>query len=43
VPSTLSTLAPVMAPPASFDAGRAHVSLPLGRVPKHVLLSVFLI
>jgi hypothetical protein len=43
VTSTLSTLAPIMAPPASFDAWRTHQPLPLGQVPKHVLLSVFLI
>ena len=43
VPSTLSTLAPILAPPASFDAWRTHVPLPVGQVPKHVLLSVFLI
>ena len=43
VTSTLSTLAPIMAPPASFDAWRTHVPLPVGQVPKHVLLSVFLI
>ncbi len=42
VPSTLSTLAPITAPPA-FDAWRSHVPLPIGQVPKHVLLSVFLI
>jgi hypothetical protein len=43
VTSTLSTLALIMAPPASVDAWRSHVPLPLGQVPKHVLLSVFLI
>ena len=42
VPSTLSTLAPITAPPA-FDAWRTHVPIPIGQVPKHVLLSVFLI
>ena len=42
VPGTLSTLAPILAP-ASFAAWRTHVPLPLGQVPKHVLLSVFLI
>ncbi len=31
------------APPASFDAWRTHVPLPVGQVAKHVLLSVFLI
>jgi hypothetical protein len=43
VPSTLPTLAPITAPPASFDARRTHVPLPIGLVSKHVLLSVFLI
>ena len=43
VTSTLSTLAPIAAPPASFEAWRTHVPLPVGQVPKHVLLSVFLI
>ena len=43
MPSTLSTLAPILATPASFAAWRTHVPLPLGQVPKHVLLSVFLI
>jgi len=43
VPSTLSTLPPILAPPASFGAWRTHAPLPLGQVPKHVLLSVFLI
>jgi hypothetical protein len=43
VPSTLSTLAPIIAPPPSFDAWRTHVPLPIGHVSKHVLLSVFLI
>jgi hypothetical protein len=43
VPSTLSTLAPIMAPLASFAAWRTQAPLPLGQVPKHVLLSVFLI
>ena len=42
VPSTLSTLAPITAPPA-FDAWRTHVPIRIGQVPKHVLLSVFLI
>jgi hypothetical protein len=42
VPSTLSTLAPILVP-ASFAAWRTHVPHPLGQVPKHVLLSVFLI
>jgi hypothetical protein len=42
VTSTLTTLAPIAAPP-SFDAWRTHVPLPVGQVPKHVLLSVFLI
>jgi hypothetical protein len=41
--STLTTLAPIAAPPALFEAWRTHVPLPLGQVPKHVLLSVFLI
>ncbi len=43
MPSTPSTLAPVVAPPASWAAWRTKVSLPAGHVPKHVLLSVFLI
>jgi hypothetical protein len=43
VPSTLSTLAPISALPAPFDAWRTHVPLPIGHVSKHVLLSVFLI
>ena len=43
VPSTLYTLAPITAPPASLDARRTHVPLPIGQVSKHVLLSVFLI
>ena len=43
VPSTPSSLATITAPPASFDAWRTHVPLPIGQVPKHVLLSVFLI
>jgi hypothetical protein len=43
VPSALSTLVPITAPPTSFDAWRTHVPLPVGQVPKHVLLSVFLI
>jgi len=43
VPSTLSTLGPILAPPASFAAWRTHVPLHLGQVRKHVFLSVFLI
>jgi hypothetical protein len=43
VNSTLTTLAPIVAPPASFEAWRTHVPLSVGQVPKHVLLSVFLI
>jgi hypothetical protein len=43
VTSTLTTLAPIAAPSASFEAWRTHVPLPVGQVPKHVLLSVFLI
>jgi hypothetical protein len=43
VNSAQSTLAPDTTPPASFDAWRTHVPLPLGQVPKHLLLSVFLI
>jgi hypothetical protein len=43
VPSTLSTVVPIIAPPASFGAWRTHLPLPLGHVLKHVLLSVFLI
>jgi len=42
VTSTLSIMAPITAPSAPFDAWR-HMPLPLGQVPKHVLLSVFLI
>jgi hypothetical protein len=42
VASTLAALAPIAAPP-SFEAWRTHVPLPVGQVPKHVLLSVFLI
>jgi hypothetical protein len=42
VTSTLTTLAPIAAPP-SFAAWRTHVPLPVGQVPKYVLLSVFLI
>jgi hypothetical protein len=41
--STLATLAPLMAPRAPFGAWRTHLPLPVGQVPKHVLLSVFLI
>jgi hypothetical protein len=41
--STVSILAPIMAPAASFDGWRTQLPLPLGQVPKHVLLSVFLI
>src|SRR5687768_5531284 len=43
VTSALPTLAPPAAPAASFDAWRTHVPRPAGQVPKHVLLSVFLI
>ena len=43
VPSTLSTLAPIMEPPGLFARWRTQVLRPLGQVPKHVLLSVFLI
>jgi hypothetical protein len=43
VNSTLTTLAPIVAPPVSFEAWRTHVPLPVGQVPRHVLLSVFLI
>lgn len=43
VTSPLATLPPIVALPASFDAWRTHVPLPVGHVPKHVLLSVFLI
>ena len=42
VPSTLSTLAPILAP-ASFAAWRTHVPFTVSQVAKHVLLSVFLI
>ena len=41
LPGTLTTLAPITAP--AFDGWRTHVPLPAGQVPKHVLLSVFLI
>ena len=40
VTSTLTTLAPIAAPP-SFETWRTHAPLPVGQVPKHVLLSVF--
>ena len=43
VTSALSTMAPITAPLAPFDAWRAYIPLPGGQVPKHVLLSVFLI
>jgi hypothetical protein len=43
VTSALTILAPIAAPPASFEAWRTHVPLPVGHVSKHVLLSVFLI
>jgi hypothetical protein len=43
VASTFSTLASIIAPPASIDAWRTHVPLPVGQVAKHVLLSTFLI
>jgi hypothetical protein len=43
MPSTLSTLAPILAAPASFAAWRAHVPFTISQVAKHVLLSVFLI
>jgi len=43
LPSTLAALAPIMAPSAPFAAWRTHAALPVGQVPKHVLLSVFLI
>lgn len=42
VTSPLATLAPVTTP-ALLDAWRAQVPLPGAHVPKHVLLSVFLI
>jgi hypothetical protein len=42
VTSALSTLAPITAP-SPFDAWRGHAPLPLAQIPKHVLLSVFLI
>ena len=41
LPSTLA--ASIVAPPAPFAAWRTHAALPAGQVPKHVLLSVFLI
>jgi hypothetical protein len=43
VPGPLPTLAPILPLPASLAAWRTQVPLPLGQVPKHVLLSVFLI
>ncbi len=43
VPGTLSIFTTIVAPPSSSDAWRTHLPLPLGQVPKHVLLSVFLI
>jgi hypothetical protein len=43
VTSTLTPLATIAAPAASFEAWRTHVPLPVGKAPKHVLLSVFLI
>jgi hypothetical protein len=39
---TTAILAP-MAPTPSFDAWRTHLPLPAGHVPKHVLLSVYLV
>ncbi|MEQ1908113.1 MAG: hypothetical protein ABMA15_04780 [Vicinamibacterales bacterium] len=42
VTSRLATMAPVTTP-APLDAWRAHVPLPGAHVPKHVLLSVFLL
>jgi len=43
MPSTPSTLAPILARPASFAAWRTHVPFTVSEVAKHVLLSVFLI
>ena len=43
VTSALWTMAPAMAPTAPFNASRTHVPLTVSQVPKHVLLSVFLI
>jgi hypothetical protein len=43
LPGTPSALAPIVALPSSFAAWRTHAALPVGQVPKHVLLSVFLI
>lgn len=43
VPSAFSTSAALTPPPTSFDARRSHAPPPVGHVPKHVLLSVFLI
>jgi len=34
---------PLAVPPLPSDAWRTHLPLPVGRVPRHVLLSVFLI
>lgn len=41
VTGAVGTVAPFTA--SSFDAWRTHVPLPPGQVPKHLLLSVFLI
>ena len=43
VTSAVWTMAPAAVPVASFDVWRAHVPLTVSPVPKHVLLSVFLI
>jgi hypothetical protein len=43
VTTALSTMTPPATPAASLDAWRIHVPIPLGQVPKHLLLSVFLV
>ena len=43
VAGPLPAMEPVLAPLAPLDAWRAHVPLPGAQVPKHLLLSVFLI
>lgn len=43
VPSPFETLALVTAPPAALGAWRTHLPRPDSQVPRHVLLSVFLI
>ena len=43
MPSTRSTLAPILATPAAFAVWRTHVPFTVSQVATHVLLSVFLI